>query len=55
MQREAERSRCKEERVKDRWAGGRNMRDGEGTWKIGSQDEKNAEQGSKHAGKSHLI
>lgn len=40
VQREAERSRCKEEKMKDRWAGGRKMRDGEGNWKIGSWDFK---------------
>lgn len=36
----AERRRCKEDRQRDRWAGGGNMRDGEGNWKIGSRDEK---------------
>lgn len=35
----AERRRCKEDRQRDRWAGGGNMRDGEGNWKIGSRDE----------------
>lgn len=36
----AEWRRCKEDRQRDRWAGGGNMRDGEGNWKIGSRDEK---------------
>lgn len=52
VQREAERSRCKEERLKDRWAGGRNMR---GIGKLDPGMKKNAEQGSKHRGPSHLI
>lgn len=51
VQREAERSRCKEERVKDRWAGGGNMRDGEGNWKIGSWDGKKCWTGEQTQGK----
>lgn len=54
VQREAERSRCKEERVKDRWAGGRNMRDGEGNWKIGSWDEKKMLNRRANTGESHI-
>lgn len=54
VQREAEQSGCKDERAKDRWVGGRNMRDGEENWKIGSWDGEKMLNRRANTGESHI-